>query len=96
MDNLSAEASVEVEAGLRDTARVVASKARAKGVSIALDIEPGLPPVAASGGELKQVWLNLIDNALDAVAKSGHVRVEARRVLDRVLVSVIDDGPCIP
>jgi signal transduction histidine kinase len=96
MDNLSAEASVELEPGLRDTARVVASKARAKGVSIELDVEPDLPPVSASGGELNQVWLNLIDNALDAVAESGHVRVEARRALDRVLVSVIDDGPGIP
>jgi signal transduction histidine kinase len=96
MDNLSAEASVEVEPGLRDTVRVVSSKARAKGVSIELDIEPDLPPVSASGGELNQVWLNLIDNALDAVPESGHVRVEARRALEGVLVSVIDDGPGIP
>jgi len=96
MDNLSAEDSVEVEPGLRDTVRVVASKARAKGVSIELDVEPDLPLVPASGGELNQVWLNLIDNALDAVPESGKVRVEARRALDRVLVSVIDDGPGIP
>jgi signal transduction histidine kinase len=67
-----------------------------KGVSIELDIEPDLPPVSASGGELNQVWLNLIDNALDAVPESGHVRVEARRALEGVLVSVIDDGPGIP
>jgi signal transduction histidine kinase len=96
MDNLSAEDSVEVEPGLRDTVRVVASKARAKGVSIELDVEPDLPLVPASGGELNQVWLNLIDNALDAVPEAGKVRVEARRALDRVLVSVIDDGPGIP
>ncbi len=96
MDNLSAEASVQVEPGLRDTVRVVASKARAKGVSIELDVEPDLPPVSASGGELNQVWLNLIDNALDAVPESGNVRVEARKAMDRVLVSVIDDGAGIP
>jgi signal transduction histidine kinase len=96
MDNLSAEDAVEVEPGLRDTVRVVSSKARAKGVSIELDVEPGLPPVAASGGELNQVWLNLIDNALDAVPESGSVRIEVRRALDRVLVSVIDNGPGIP
>jgi signal transduction histidine kinase len=96
MDKLSADASTKVEPGLRDTARVVASKARAKGTSIELVIEPDLPPVPASGGELNQVWLNLIDNALDAVPESGHVRIEARRVRDRVVVSVIDDGPGIP
>ena len=96
MDNLSSGGSAEVGPGLRDTVRVIASKARAKQASIAVDIEPNLPPVLTSGGELNQVWLNLVDNALDAVPESGHVRITARRMLDRIIVSVIDDGPGIP
>jgi len=95
MDHLAGPEYVEVEGGLRDTLRVVASKARSKGVAIALHVEPGLPLVHATGGELNQVWLNLVDNALDAAPADGHVGIEARRELDRVVVRVIDDGPGI-
>lgn len=96
MDNRGGDESVDVESGLRDTVRVIASKAKSKRVSVALDIDADLPPVKASGGELNQVWLNLIDNALDAVSESGTVQVAARRELDRVVVSIVDDGSGIP
>jgi len=55
-----------------------------------------LPLVPAYGGELNQVWSNLIENALDAVGQSGHVTVCARSAGDSVIVRVIDDGPGIP
>jgi len=96
MDNLAGPVFVDVEAGLRDTARVLAAKAKAKGVAVKIDVEPGLPPVEATGGELNQVWLNLIDNALDAVDESGRIEVAARRELDKVVVLVADDGPGVP
>ena len=96
MDTLPAAGATELGPGLRDTVRIVASKAKGKGASIELAIDPDLPPVPAPGSELNQVWLNLIDNALDAVPQSGHVRIEAKHVRDRVIVSIIDDGPGIP
>ncbi len=92
MDRLSGTESVDVETGLRDTIRVVASKAKSKGAAIALDIEPELSRVLANGGELNQVWLNLIDNALDAIPESGHIDISARRELNRIVVRVVDDG----
>ena len=96
MDNLAAPEAVNVETGLRDTVRVIASKAKAKGAAITLDIAPDLPQVHATSGELNQVWLNLIDNALDAIPESGCVEIRARQELDRVVVMVVDDGPGIP
>ncbi len=96
MDRLSGPESVDVEKGLRDTVLILASRARSKNASVTLDIEPNLPRAYATGGELNQVWLNLIDNALDALTESGHVAVSARRELDRIVVRVEDDGPGIP
>ena len=96
MDNLAGPEFVDVEAGLADTIRVLASKAKAKGVAITLDVEADLPRVHANGGELNQVWSNLIDNALDAVSESGHIDISANVELDRVVVHVVDDGPGIP
>jgi signal transduction histidine kinase len=96
MDNLAGPEIVEVEAGLRDTLGVLAAKVKSKEAIVTLDLEPGLPPVRAFGGELNQVWLHLVDNALDAIPRSGHVEIRACRELDGVAVRVVDDGPGIP
>jgi len=96
MDNLAGPELVHLEGGLRDTVKVLAAKAKSKFATISLDIAPDLPRVYATGSELNQVWLNLIDNALDAIAESGRIEVRARPELDRVVVHIVDDGPGIP
>ena len=96
MDKSAKPESVDIEAGLRDTIRVLASKVKSKGASIAIDVEADLPKAHAIGSELNQVWLNLIANALDAISESGNIKVTVRKELDRVVVRVIDDGQGIP
>ena len=96
MDRAPVPELVDLERGLRDTLMVLGSKARAKSVSVSIDVAPDLPRVRAIGGELNQVWSNLIDNALDAVGPGGRVTVTARREGRFVVVRVIDDGPGIP
>ena len=96
MDRLAGPELVDVGAGLRDTLAMVAAKARSKSVAVAIEIDPGLPRVLGTGGELNQVWLNLIDNALDAVAASGRVHLIAQKELGQVVVRIIDDGPGVP
>ena len=54
------------------------AKARGKSASLAVDVPADLPRVCGFGGELNQVWANLIDNALDAVGEGGRVMVTAR------------------
>jgi signal transduction histidine kinase len=92
MDNLAGPEPVDVEAGLRDTLKVLAAKAKSKGAAIKLDVAPDLSRVFATGSELNQVWLNLIDNALYAIPESGHIDISARNELNRVVVRVVDDG----
>jgi len=96
MDRLAGPDSVDIEAGLRDTIRVMASKTKEKGAAITLDIAPGLPHAYANGGALNQVWLNLIDNALDAIPVSGSIEISARQELDWIVVRIVDNGPGIP
>lgn len=96
MDHLAAAEMVDVEAGIRDTLRILSAKAKAKGASIRLDVHPSVPRVHANGGELNQVWLNLIDNALDAISESGHISVSVEQEFDKVVVSIADNGHGIP
>jgi signal transduction histidine kinase len=95
MDRAPVPEPVDIEQGLRDTLMVLGHKARDKSVSVKIDVAPGLPRVRAIGGELDQVWMNLIDNALDAVDLAGHVTVIVKPEGRSVVVRVIDDGPGI-
>lgn len=96
MDNLGAAGPVGVASGLRDTVTMLAARARKKGATIRLDVPGDLPPVRTIGGELNQVWMNLVDNALAAIGDGGSVEIDARADRDRVVVRIVDDGPGIP
>jgi signal transduction histidine kinase len=94
MDQATMPKPVDLGQGLADTLAVLNSKARGKSVGMSLEVEPDLPRIQGFGGELNQVWANLVDNALD-VAKS-RVTVAAGRQGDSVAVRVTDDGPGLP
>ena len=96
MDRAQVPEPVEVGQLLHDTATVLGSKARARSISLRVDVEEGLPRVTAYGGELNQVWMNLIDNAIDAAPPGGTVEVSARQEHAFVVVRVVDNGPGIP
>ena len=95
MDRATVSEPANIAQGVTDTVAVLASKAKAKSVMVKLEIPEPFPLVPAFGGELNQVWSNLIENALDAVAPSGNVIVRASCEGKWVIVRVIDDGPGI-
>jgi len=94
MDQATMAKPVDLGQGLRDTAAVLNSKARLRSVEVKVDIDPDLPRVHGFGGELNQVWANVLDNALDAAKKL--VTVSAKRNGRSINVRIVDDGPGIP
>jgi signal transduction histidine kinase len=66
------------------------------GVTLVKDYDRALPPIPAYAAELNQVWTNLIDNALAAMAGTGTLTVRTARDEDSVLVELGDTGPGIP
>jgi signal transduction histidine kinase len=66
------------------------------GVNITRDYADDVPRIEAYGSELNQVWTNLIDNAIDAIAGQGELTLRAFTAESVVTVEVIDDGPGIP
>jgi signal transduction histidine kinase len=95
MDRAATREPIDIRRSLTDTLAVLGAKTRAKSVVVELAIPADLPTVHASGAELNQIWANIIDNALDAVASAGRVEVTASRQLERVVVCIADDGPGI-
>jgi len=96
MDQANVPKPVDIARGLSDTIAVIGPKAKAKSVSVGVHVEPGLPAVDGYGGEMNQIWANLIDNAIDAAPPAGRVEVTAARAGANVAVSIVDNGPGIP
>ena len=83
---------VDIPRGLSDTVALLDGKAKAKSVVISLSTEQGLPPVSGISVEINQIWMNLVDNAIDAAPSRGHVDLTAALKGGYVAVSVLDDG----
>ena len=66
------------------------------GIKVAKDYDRGVPPIPAYAGELNQVWTNLVDNAVFAMAGKGTLTVRTALDHDRVLVEIGDTGSGVP
>jgi len=65
-------------------------------IEVVTDFDPELPPIDAYGSELNQVWTALIENALDAMADGGTLRLKTRLQGQMAVVEVYDTGSGIP
>ncbi|MFC1821878.1 ATP-binding protein [Thermodesulfobacteriota bacterium] len=84
---------------------ILLSEQRAKfaKVTIETNLDGNLPPIRTSESEMQQVFLNLINNALDAMEpKGGSIRITTKQAAIRdqprgdIIIEVADDGPGIP
>ena len=83
---------------VKEAVQLVANQARMSKARLEVTVADNLLPVHGDRQMLCQVFVNLILNAVDAVAEGGRVRVVARPEGTEgfVAVDVADDGPGIP
>jgi signal transduction histidine kinase len=80
---------------LLDSTLIMLSRKLA-GITVVKEYDSTLPDVPVYGGELNQVWTNLIDNAIQAMDGSGTLTIRTGRHDDTVQVEIVDTGPGIP
>jgi two-component system, NtrC family, sensor kinase len=66
------------------------------GVIIDRDYDPAMGPVECHVAALAEALFQIAKNAIDSMAKGGHVRASVRREGERVVISVADQGNGIP
>jgi signal transduction histidine kinase len=86
---------VDLHQGLENTLTILSHKFKS-GITVIREYDESLPRICAFGGELNQIWTNLMANAIEAMHGKGELRVRTARELDRVLVEIGDNGPGIP
>ncbi len=85
---------VDIPQSLETTLTMLQS--RLEKVQIERRYEAGLPRIAAYASELNQVWMALLENALDAMHDQGKLTLSVHLSGDFVVTEIWDNGPGIP
>jgi two-component system NtrC family sensor kinase len=61
------------------------------------DLQPELPNIMSDHGQMQQIFMNIINNAIDAVGNGGIIQISTRQIDTKtVRVDICDDGPGMP
>lgn len=88
--------ATDARALLERIARLAGPSAGQKGVALDVDALPPPLPLRADIGQMEQVFLNLVTNALDAMDGGGRLTLRARPDGENVRFEVQDTGTGIP
>jgi two-component system NtrC family sensor kinase len=83
---------VDINCILEEVLDLVKYKARYEKIEIRLDFQPDLPRMVGDAATLRQVFMNLVMNALQAIEGSGRVEISTRAEASELIVRISDTG----
>jgi PAS domain S-box-containing protein len=87
--------AVDPGALARDSVEAMRPLAEESGVNLEIDVPRGLPEVRADADRVRQVFWNLVGNAIKFTPEGGSIRVRVEGLPRAVRFSVVDSGPGI-
>ena len=90
-----AQQFVDVHDGLEDTLRLLSYKPKQR-IEVRRLYSGSLPHICVYGSELNQAWAYLLDNAIDAILKTGIIEIATSCDSDYIQVQITDSGLGIP
>jgi len=91
--------SVDINAIVGTTVVMRAYEMEANNIKTTMDLAPDLPEIAADGGQMQEVFLNIILNAeteMKLAHNKGNLLIKTERIDNTIRISFRDDGPGIP
>ena len=89
------EEKVLVNQVLEECAGFLENEARYRNITIQHELDPHLPPISSDSSQLQQVFLNLLNNAIDALDKDGTISLRTFHQPDtrQIVIKISDTGP---
>lgn len=85
--------SLKLDCVIHEVLSFLKKEAEYRNIKISIDIAEDLPVIYSDHGKLQQIFLNLINNAFQAMSDGGQLRIKgSMKEKDRVSISISDDG----
>jgi signal transduction histidine kinase/predicted CoA-binding protein len=88
--------SIDLHSGIDNSLLILKSKAKSKSIIISKEYDFTIPKIQAFGSELNQVWTNLLDNSIDALAFKGEIKIKTKNHGQWISIEIQDNGEGIP
>jgi len=93
----SSNQQINIDQLMTELVDLTTQRTKYSNVKVSVQALDDLPEITASSTELQQIFLNLLNNAIDAAASSGGtVTITTRLEHNTIIVAVSDTGPGIP
>ncbi|MBL0742003.1 ATP-binding protein [Chryseolinea lacunae] len=98
MDQAPEKEPADVHEGIKSTVMVLNHKFKKNRVQLVCKFADVLPKAKIYVSSMNQVWMNIIDNALDALEGQEDGKIEIQTEVDRefIVVTITDNGPGVP
>jgi two-component system NtrC family sensor kinase len=92
----SRRTSTDINAVVVKTIELLSHQSRFAARAFTTELAPDLPELTVNEGQMRQVFLGLAGNALEAMSDRGTLAIRTRRVRDEIEVEFEDEGPGMP
>ena len=89
---------VDINKTLNETVDFLENESRFRNIDIQIDPKNSLPTIMSDSSQLQQVFLNIINNAIDAIGKGGQIVIRTAHLPlnNEIMIEIADNGPGIP
>ncbi len=89
---------VDINKTLNETVDFLENESRFRNIDIQIDPKNSLPTIMSDSSQLQQVFLNIINNAIDAIGKGGEIVIRTTHLPlnNEIMIEITDNGPGIP
>lgn len=81
---------------LTETANLLSEGIASKNARVVLDLADDLPGLHIDADKIKQVFINILQNALESIGDGGRIEISSKRAGGAAEIRVANDGPPIP
>ncbi|MBM4287732.1 MAG: two-component sensor histidine kinase [Deltaproteobacteria bacterium] len=90
--------NVDINKVLDESVGFLENEARFLNINIQKDLDANLPIIKSDTTQLQQVFLNILNNAIDAIGRNGEINIKTKYLPrnNLVAIEIADNGPGIP
>lgn len=86
----------DINSVIQETVDLLRDSIEAKKANLVMNLAPDLPPVNIDADKMKQVFINILQNAIDTIPEGGSIAISSNRLDRTIEIRFANNGPPIP